>query len=81
MVPRIDAILYRCDVDPMNIKLVNQDAKHLDIRLMRLIRRWSLDELGRRVGVSGSFLSRLERGYVHPKPDLLVAILRALTQR
>lgn len=60
---------------------MNRNESYPNLRLLRLIRRWSLDELGRRVGVSASLLSRLERGYVRPKPKLLAAIHRALGQR
>lgn len=61
--------------------IATNDLKISDLKLLRLIRGMSLDELGRLVGVSGSYLSRLERGYARPKPDLLAAIVRALSQR
>ena len=45
---------------------------------MRFNRGLSLDELGRRIDVSGSYLSRVERGFATLSPEKQLALLDAL---
>ena len=50
------------------------------IRLSRITKGLSLDETGSRIGVSGSFLSRVERGYARLSPETHRALLAALAE-
>jgi transcriptional regulator with XRE-family HTH domain len=42
-----------------------------EIRLLRTRAGWSLNELGRRVIVSGDLLGKVEKAHRRPQPDLL----------
>ena len=50
------------------------------LRLLRHSAGLSLDEVGRRVGVSRSLLSRLERGYVVASPAMIQRIVLAIIE-
>lgn len=49
-----------------------------DLRLLRIIRGLSQDELAKRAGLDPSTISRLERGYRRPTPRVLKAVLGVL---
>ena len=49
-----------------------------ELRTMRLLRGMTLSDVCVAAGVSGSFLSRLERGEVQTRPETIQAILAAL---
>ncbi|MFE0423795.1 helix-turn-helix domain-containing protein [Streptomyces sp. NPDC058953] len=58
-----------------------QDSKDVGIRIheLRMLRGYSLSELGRRANVSPSMLSRIERGSRVPSEQIVSAVARALS--
>ena len=49
-----------------------------NLRLLRMLSGLSQDELGQEIGLSGSYVSRIERGLVDLPPKVRVDVIRVL---
>ena len=55
-----------------------QTMHNENFRMRRILQGLSQAELARRIGKSMAWISLVERGYLHPTPAMLTAILKAL---
>jgi transcriptional regulator with XRE-family HTH domain len=49
-----------------------------DLRMRRILQGLSQAEVARRIGKSMAWVSLVERGYLHPTPEMVTAIWEAL---
>lgn len=64
-----------------HVRFLFMNTPFSELRKKRILAGMTLDELGLQVGVSSSFLSRVERGYAHLKPEKERALRELLKSR